>query len=96
MKCEICKAEPATSLSLFSYDDRPDQLHKEDPWKWAGNCSRDNELYYIMIDDISTQKEATRWYHHLQGKTWFGPVSEHSFLSKLDDFQARLSEKVFR
>lgn len=100
MKCEICKKEPATSLSLFAYDDMPDRpgydLHKSDPWKWAGDCAADTEFYYISMDRIKTQKDATFWYHHLREKVWFGPVSQASFLTKLDNLQRRLSELVVR
>lgn len=100
MKCEICKKEPATSLSLFAFDDMPDKPHYEehklDPWKWAGACSADSEFYFIMLDDLKTQKDTDRWYHHLREKVWFGPVSESSFLTKLDDLQQRLSELVIR
>lgn len=98
MKCEICKKEPATSLSLFAFDDMPDkpgyELHKSDPWKWAGDCTANSEFYYIMLDQIETQEQATRWYNHLREKVWFGPVSQSSFSIKLDDLQRRLSEKV--
>jgi hypothetical protein len=97
MKCEICKKEPATSLSCLAYDDRDFKWttpYKTDPWKWTGSCTADTELYYITLDRIKTQKDATHWYHHLREKVWFGPVSQASFLFKLDDLQSRLSEKV--
>lgn len=98
MKCEICKKEPATSLSLMAYDDRDYDWNREfksDPWKWAGNCTADKELYFIPIDSLRTQKDATDWYRHLNEKVWFGPVSQASFLFKLDNLQQRLEEKLF-
>ena len=87
MKCEICKNEPATSLSLVPHNDN-------DPWKWCGQCTRDTELYYITLDQLKNQDDATRWYNHLSEKVWFGPVSQQSFLTKLDDLQWLLEEKI--
>jgi len=84
MKCELCKAEPATRLACMLYD----------TWKWTGYCRPGKELYYIPLDQLKNQKDATRWYHHLREKVWFGPVSQSSFLTKLDDLQRRLSEQI--
>ena len=81
----------------MAYDDfdfewtRP---YRSDPWKWVGNCAVNKELYYIMLDQLQTQKDTDHWFHHLREKVWFGPISQHSFLTKLDNLQRRLSEKV--
>jgi hypothetical protein len=73
-KCEICREEPATSLSWF-YDDKK--------WKLAGDCTIGKESYWIMLNDfMGSAKRMLFWITHMSKKNWFNAADFNAAIKR--------------
>ena len=76
-RCEVCKSEPATSLSVICKDGA-------DSWVLAGACTEGREQYYVTFDSMfESPAETVDWIAHLSEKTWFSPREFFSVVRRL-------------
>jgi hypothetical protein len=78
--CEVCRREPATSLSWFA-DKRNWYGDGSGTWRLAGACSSTAESYYVLLADYRAHPE--RWIRHLGEKRWFDPTDFGAVVNRL-------------
>jgi hypothetical protein len=81
-RCELCRAEPATTFSWFA-----------GTWRFAGRCTSDREQYFIEMHQgghgfLDSAASREHWLDHLREKRWF---NEADFLAMLRRHEAAAS-----
>jgi hypothetical protein len=76
--CEVCNAEPAFSFSLVP------QGENKPTWCFTGNCTSDDEQYYIEFHRFFRSPAAVvSWLGHLVEKNSFSPGDFFAMLRRL-------------
>ena len=88
-RCEVCRREPATSLSWFA-DRKRWYADRSGTWRFTGNCTADCEAYYVMLRHrghgfLDSAESREHWLLHLAEKTWF---NYRDFAAMLERFIA--------
>ena len=61
--CEECENEPATAFTVSSF--------QNPEWKFTGDCTSDNDAYYIDFKRFFHSPDATvDWLAHMNEKNW--------------------------
>jgi len=79
--CEVCSKNEATSFSFILTDAESFQ----GDWKFACECTTENEKYYIQLKDFfANPSSSVDWMAHMHEKSW---MDWNNFMEMMDRFR---------